>query len=119
MSLSFYSVAVPVTRSKLTTLIAAQLPTVSMGNVTTPAGYTPRGRQITIQSNPGNTAAAFIYIGNFQMVPATPIGVGAALAPGASWNYGNGSGIADALSDIYVQASGGAGADTIYVSVTD
>jgi len=40
------------------------------------------------------------------MVPATPIGVGAALAPGASWNYGNGSGIADALSDIYVQASG-------------
>lgn len=117
MSLSFYSVAIPTTRTKLSTLIAALVPQMTIGGVT--GQITQRGRQITVQASPGNTASTFILIGGPTLAVGPPlVNCGAELAPGAGWNYGAGAGIADALDNIWVMTTGAA-TDQLLFSVTD
>lgn len=67
---------------------------------------TPRGTNITITSDPANTAAKSVFLGGAALNVATNAGWFAKLAPGASFVVANISGGTTDAGDIYYDTDG-------------
>lgn len=116
MAATFFTVAVPVTATNLDALINALTghPTVqSLG--TTTAGVNKRAAVVRLQGAPAN--AGPILFGGPGLTAS--IACGGSIAAGLSASLGEGSDAILDISQIYVLATAGAGADLLYVAVLD
>jgi hypothetical protein len=97
------SIATPGTKQRITDSPTPAMPTLSGALSGT---ITPRGTNITITSDPANTASKSVFLGSASLSVSGNTGWFAKLAPGASFVVAEISGGATDAADIYYDTDG-------------
>ncbi len=108
------TVTTPGTIQPLTSVVAPAFPTMS-GTMT--GTVLPTASVIVFQADPGNTAAALIYIGSKSMNTTTRAGIGMALAPGQFSPQISLAEGAVSLAEIFIDATAAAAVKNLFVTV--